>query len=425
MSCAETTRDWFTLDNAARIYPGALSEWSPDVYRISATLRAPIRVSTLAEAMRTVLPRFPYFQVHLRRGLFWYYLQRSQAVAGLFPMTDVPVSAMPEPIGGGYLLRAQARGATIAVDFSHVLTDGAGAICFLGTLVTRYLQLRGTMITNWAPFLDPDTPPEVGEFEDAYDRYQNPGLPAPPRLSSAYHLPDQAEGRSRVITGRLPLDDVLGLARQLGVSLTAYLVAVYMDAMARVREATGGGHPVLRIEVPVDMRRLLPSQTMRNFSLFVSPEIDLRLGRYTFEEIVQRVHHLLRLQVDRKELSRQVARNVRAAHLPLLRVLPLRLKDPLFALVRERFGETPYSGVLSNVGRIEVPADILPEVESFDVMLGPNPRMKKTCVVLSFRDDLVVNFGSVVASRALERLFFTHFVRAGVRVGVSERSGDR
>ena len=425
MSRAKTTRDWFTLDNAARIYPGALSEWSPDVYRISATLRAPIRVSTLAEAMRTVLPRFPYFQVHLRRGLFWYYLQRGQAVAELFPMTDVPVSAMPEPIGGGYLLRVQARGATIAVDFSHVLTDGTGAIRFLGTLVTRYLQLRGVVVTDWAPFLDPDTPPDEGEFEDAYDRYYDPGLPAPPRLPSAYHLPDRAEKRSRVITGHLPLDDVLALARRLGVSLTAYLVAVYMNAMAKVRERTGGGRPVLRIEVPVDMRRLLPSPTMRNFSLFVSPEIDLRLGRYTFEEIVQRVHHLLRLQLDRKELSRQVARNVRAARHPLLRVLPLRLKDPLFALVRERFGEAPYSGVLSNVGRIEVPADISPEVESFGVMLGPNPRMKKTCVVLSFRDDLVVNFGSVVASRALEQLFFTHFVRAGVRVGVSERSDDR
>lgn len=419
------THDWFTLDNAARIYPGALSEWSPDVYRISATLRAPIRVSLLAEALRTVLPRFPYFQVHLRRGLFWYYLQRDQGAAELFPMTDVPASVMPEPIGGGYLLRVQARDATIAVDFSHVLTDGAGAIRFLGTLVTRYLQLRGVAVDDWAPFLDPDAPPEDGEFEDAYDRYHDPDLPGPPRLSAAYHLPDPAVGRSRVITGHLPLDDVLALARSHHVSLTAYLVAAYMDALARVRAATGGGHPVVRIEVPVDMRRLLPSPTMRNFSLFVSPEIDLRLGAYTFDEVAQRVHHSLRLQVDRKELSRHIARNVRATRHPLLRALPLWLKDPLFALVRERFGEAPYSGVLSNVGRIEVPAAIEDEVVSFGVMLGPNPRMKKTCVVLSFRDDLVISFGSVVASRTLEQLFFTHFVRAGVRVGVAERSGDR
>ena len=244
-----------------------------------------------------------------------------------------------------------------------------------------------------------------------------------PRLSPAYHLPGPAQGRSRVISGQLPLPDVLDLARGHGVSLTAYLVAVYMDAMARVRAATGGGDPVVRIEVPVDMRRLLPSATMRNFSLFVSPEIDLRLGHYRFEEILQRVHHGLRLQVDRKELRRQIARNVRATRHPLLRALPLWLKDPLLRLVR--FGEAPYSGVLSNVGRIEVPASIAPEVVAFDVMLGPNPRMKKTCAVLSFGDQLVINFGSVVASRDLERLVFTHLVRAGVRVRVTERSGER
>ena len=58
-------------------------------------------------------------------------------------------------------------------------------------------------------------------------------------------------------------------------------------------------------------------------------------------------------------------------------------------------------------------------------MLGPNPRMKKNCAVLSFRDDLSVSFGSVVESRELERLFFTHLARAGMRVRVVEKSGVR
>ena len=43
----------------------------------------------------------------------------------------------------------------------------------------------------------------------------------------------------------------------------------------------------MRIEVPVNMRNKLPSRTMRNFSLFVLPEIDVRLGTYTFEEILK------------------------------------------------------------------------------------------------------------------------------------------
>ncbi|MBU0741525.1 hypothetical protein KKG45_13525 [bacterium] len=422
-------QEWLTLDNAARIYPASLSEWSPDVYRISVTFGAPIRVSALDSALRTVFPRFPYFQVHLRRGLFWYYLQRDDEIPELCPMSGVPVSVMPMQRGSCHLLRVQARGATIAVDFSHVLTDGAGALRFLGTLATQYLRLRGVRVTRWEPFLDPDEPPSPGEYEDAYNKYFDRGLPGPSRLSAAYHLPGEAQSRFRVITGRMPVGDMLALARGHRVSLTTYLVALYMHSLAQVRDSgtdkegkTGSG--ILRVEVPVDMRRLYPSETMRNFSLFVSPEIDMGLGAYSFDEIVQRVHHSMSMQVDRKELARQIARNVRAERNPFIRIMPLFLKDLLFSYVRERIGESPYSGVITNLGRIAVPEGIDTHVESFGVMLGPNPRMKKNCAVLSFRDDLYINFGSVIESRDLERLFFAHMARAGVRVIVAERSSD-
>ena len=416
--------DWLTLDNAARIYPTGLAEWSLASYRVSVTLRAPIRVSALQEALRVVFPRFPYFQVHLQRGVFWYYLQRNDEIPELYPMSNVPTSVMPTHGRNGHLLRVQARGATIAVDFSHIVTDGAGAFRFLGTLATQYLRLRGVRVTRWEPFFDPEAPPSVGEYEDAYKRYFDRNLPGPRKLSAAYHLHGGAQSRSRVVTARLPVGDVLALARSHGVSLTEYLVALYMHVLAQLRSKEGHGKGTVRIEVPVDMRRFHPSETMRNFSLFVSPEIDTSHGDFSFDEIVQRVHHSMRIQVDRRELDRQIARNVRAERNPLIRILPLFLKDMMLSYVRERFGERPYSGVLSNLGRIVVPDEIDDHVESFGVTLGPNPRIKNNCAMLSFRDDLIINFGSVIESRELERLFFTHMARAGMRVILAERSSD-
>jgi hypothetical protein len=417
-------QDWLTLDNAARIYPAALAEWSPDLYRVSVTLKAPIRVSALRDALRTVFPRFPYFQVHLQRGLFWYFLQRDDEIPELYPMSDVPTSVMPTQWGSRHLLRVQARGATIAVDFSHVLTDGAGAVCFLGTLVTQYLHLRGVHVTRWEPFFDPGARPAAGEFEDAYKRYFDQSLPGPARLSPAYHLPGETRSRYRVISGRLPVSDMLELARTHGVSLTEYLVALYIHGLAQVRSLGDDGGGIVRIEVPVDVRRVHPSKTMRNFSLFVSPEIDTRLGAFGFDEIVQRTHHGMRMQVDRRELDRQIARNVRAERNPFIRILPLFLKDLMISYVRKRFGERPYSGVLSNLGRIEVPEEIDDHIESFGVILGPNSRAKKNCALVSFRNDLVINFGSVIESREVERVFFTHLAEAGARVVLTERTSD-
>jgi hypothetical protein len=48
--------------------------------------------------------------------------------------------------------------------------------------------------------------------------------------------------------------------------------------------------------------------------------------------------------------------------------------------------------------------------------------MKNNCVVFSFGDDLFIAFGSVIESRELERLFFTHLVGAGIPVTLVERS---
>lgn len=421
----EYGQEWLTLDNAARIYPSAFTEWSPDVYRVSVTLKAPIRVTVLQEALRRVFPRFPYFQVHLQRGLFWYYLQRDHDIPPLHAMSQVPVSVMPTQTGNRHLLRVQARGGTIAVDFSHVLTDGAGAIRFVGTLATQYLRLQGVQVRSWEPFLDPDESPSPGEYEDAYKRHRDPSLPGPARLSVAYHLPDEARERSRAITGRVPVGEMLDLVRSQGVSVTEYLVALYMHVLARIRSSGTGGRGTVRIEVPVDMRRIHASETMRNFSLFVSPEIDASRGAWSFEEVVQRVYHDMRLQTGRRELGRQMARNVRVERNPLVRILPLFLKDMLFSYVRRRFGEDPYSGVLSNLGRIVVPEDIADHVASFGFMLGPNPRMKTNCVVFSFGDDLFITFGSVIESRELERLFFTHLVGAGIPVALVERSSTQ
>ena len=49
---------------------------------------------------------------------------------------------------------------------------------------------------------------------------------------------------------------------------------------------------------------------MRNFSLFVLPEIDLRLGQYTFDEIIKIVHHRMKLETDEKLINKIISRNV-------------------------------------------------------------------------------------------------------------------
>ena len=420
------SREWLRLDNAAKIFPASYSDCSPEVFRVELVLRAPVRVAALQRALERIARRTPYYQVHLRRGLFWYYLERHDDAPAVHLLPETPVSPIALERPGEPLYRVQARGNRVAIDFSHILTDGFGALRTLVSLGAEYLRQCGEDVPQSAYLLDPDAEPAPEEFEDAYAAAYRKEFPHPQSLSPAYHLPGiRAWRRYRTIRGSMPLDAVKGIARNYGVRLTEYLTAVYIDALAQIhaqqsRTAFKPRRKVLRVEVPVNMRRVHPSATMRNFSLFVMPEVDLRLGHYSFEETLRTVYHAMRTQLEEKQLLRQIARNVAGERKAIVRVIPLFLKDLYLSFLHKHLGDNLYSGVISNLGPVEMPSEMREHVQTVGFVLGPNPELKKNLAVASFANELILTFGSVIEPRDLERLVFRTLVTHGVPVTVSE-----
>lgn len=418
--------EWLRLDNAAKIFPASYSDVSPEVFRVMLTFREPIRVAALETALARIARRTPYYQVHLRRGLFWYYLERHERVPEVHLLPETPVSPIALERPAEPLYRVQARDRRIAVDFSHILTDGFGALRVLVSLGAEYLRQCGHDIPADDYLLDPKEEASPGELEDAYKAHYRKGLPGPEGLSPAYHLPGiRAWRRYRTITGRMPVAAVRAAAKSRGVSITEYLTAVYVDALARIHEMQMSSRikprrHVIRVEVPVNMRRFYPTETMRNFSLFVMPEIDLRLGAYDFEEISRAVHHAMRHQLEEKQLGRQISRNVAGEQNPIVRVVPLFLKDWYLSFLHDRLGDNLYSGVISNLGPVKMPEEMAARVESVGFVLGPNPVLKKNLAVVSYGEELSLTFGSVIERRDLERIVFRTLVSHGVPVTVSE-----
>jgi len=421
-------QDWFRLDNAAKIYPASYSDASPEVYRVSVTFRSPVRITAMQEALRRVVKRTPYYQVHLRRGLFWYFLERHNEIPEITQLSGAPVSPIAIRRRGEHLFNVEAAGHTLAIDFSHILTDGFGGMQFICAVTEEYLRLCGHRIPRSATILTPGEEPDPEEYEDAYRRYFQKGTPEPAKLTPAFHLPGIPHSFSyRAIEGRMPVASVIAAAKKHGATLTEYLSAVYLHALATIHRRLREGvvkprRQIVRLEVPVNMRRFYPSRTMRNFSLFVSPELDLRLGEYDFEEILKRVHLDMSIQLDHKQLGRQMSRNVAAELNPLIRPVPLVFKDLFLKYLHHAYGDNLYSGVLSNLGRFQLPDEAAKHVKSTGFALGPNPVIKKTCAVQSFAQELSITFGSVIDSREIERLFFTFLVEEGVPVTVSENS---
>ncbi|MBW6458910.1 MAG: hypothetical protein K0B52_07100, partial [FCB group bacterium] len=70
---SEQTASWFRLDTSAKIYPAIESPEEPTIFRLSMTLQEDIDTNRLQQALNIVKPRFPYFNVYLRVGIFWHY----------------------------------------------------------------------------------------------------------------------------------------------------------------------------------------------------------------------------------------------------------------------------------------------------------------------------------------------------------------
>jgi len=414
-------QDWMKLDNAAKIYPATSSRKSPAQFRLSVKMKENINYNAIYSAWELMLKRCPYFHVHLKKGFFWYYLQHYNQIPPIQLWHKFP-DIFETHLNTAELIRLSIRDNIISIDFSHVLTDGNGSMRFFMGLIYEYLRQSGYQIKNpdHIPSPEEDALPE--EVEDAHRKYFPGNLPNPENLSVAYHPPGKPAEEYNFITGEMPLSDALQLAHDNKVSLTTYLAAEYMDSLKIMADKYKAHRKssTIRLQVPVNMRRFFSSNTMRNFSLYVSPEIDLKLGNYDFKEILGKVDLSVKLQTDPKELSRQISRNVGGELNPIIRLVPRFFKNLYLSGLYSRLGERCYSGILSNLGKIDVEASALPHISSFEVLVLPNYKVKKACAAYTFDDKLTVSFCSVVQNRELERHFFKHFASKGIDVTIRE-----
>jgi len=416
-------KGWLKLDNAAKLFPAIISKDLTSVFRITTTLKEPVKYSSISEAVEKTSKRFPYFSVSLGSGFFWHFLEFTDQIPKVRYDEGSPCAAFEVRRKNEPLYRVLVRGKNISVEFIHILTDGGGALEYLKSLLFTYMTLTGRNISSPVEIIIPGTPVPDEEFEDGYIRYFRK-LPPPSKLVKAWHLPFRLNDRPRirVLRAEIKTDEIIELSHKLNVSVTEYFIAVYHFALQKIfisDTSKKKTNKVLRIEVPVNMRKKFPSRTMRNFSLFVLPEIDLRLGIYTFEEILHSVHHQLQISADIKQISRFLSSNVNYEKLVFIRILPLFIKKIAMAAVYRGLASKRFSGLVTNLGKVTLPEEMNEIVDSFEIIPPPqNSKVKIGCGLISYKDKFRICFSNITQSNELERHILTHLSDAGIHVKI-------
>lgn len=414
---------WMRLDNAAKIYPAARRETWSNVFRLSATLTEPVDRAVLQSALDVTVRRFPSIAARLRRGVFWYYLQQLSQAPDIREESSYPLTRMSKKDIRRCAFRVIAYENRIAVEFFHALTDGTGALIFLKTLTAEYLHQRyGLAIPAEDGVLDRQEEPSPAELEDSFPQYAGP-VPASRKERTAWHLRGTPEsgGFRNLTCFQLPITAVLEKAREYNVTVTAFLCAVMMDALQNLQAEKVPDRrrrkPV-KVLLPVNLRQLFPSSTLRNFAYYTTPEIDPRLGHYSFEELCTVIRHRMGLDITPKQMGMKIATNVKDEQSMLVKLIPLPIKNIVMKAIFDTVGECKSCLSLSNLGAVKLPEEMLPYVERMDFILGPQATAPHNCGVLSFGDTLYINFIRSTREPELELHFFRVLQRMGLPVQV-------
>ncbi|MBR0087424.1 MAG: hypothetical protein IJL98_06765 [Lachnospiraceae bacterium] len=415
-------KKWFRLDTAALIFPAITRRDWCNVFRVSADFADEVDPEMLQQAVNDLRPRFPQFYLALNQGLFWYYLEEIKKDIRVREDYAYPLTFMSRREVKKAGLRVLYYKNRIAVEFFHSLTDGRGGITYLCNLAARYTEIRYHIkVPTEKMIFRLSDKPDPEEYEDSFLKNAAP-VAASRKESVSYHLKGRKEkkGFKHLTTGIVDTAVLLEEAHKRKVSVTSFLAGVMAESiisMQEERRSVSRRKPV-KITIPVDLRRLYGSRTLRNFSLVLNPGVDPRFGSYTLNELCDTINHQLRAYATKQNMAGMIAANVKPQQLLILRLAPVQIKNIVMDLVYGHSGESSGSINISNLGNLELPEAMKPYVNRMEFIIGPQRSYPNNCSVLSYQDKTCINMIRNIRETELERRFFSRLVDLGIPVEI-------
>ncbi len=399
----------YSLDNTAKLYPAIAEKKNPCVFRLSAVLTEGVDPNALQQAADITIKRFPTMAVKLRKGLFWCSLIENNK-----PLTVRKESASPcSPIMGvkeenDHLLRILYFGRRITLECFHALTDGMGAMEFLKTLVYQYLLFTGKEVQDEGMLLLPQDPPEPQEEEDGcvryYQKHAKKLMLEERRAQAIQGTVLKEDHRTKVIHGVLPALPLRDYARRQGTTITGYLAAVFAQAIHSSSSQQGRSRHPVRIVVPVNLRGMFPSKSLRNFVTQVSVSLPAASGQ-TIDHMVESVTAQMKAAVTEENLSGKISAYVGYEKMLAGRMVPWFIKKMAISLVSKRV-HSATTALLTNLGDVKLPKSMEQYVEMIEVVPSPKKTASINCGICSVGGKLNIAFaGNIAEPDVIERFF--------------------
>lgn len=419
--------EWTKLDNASKIFPATCNNKDTKVFRLACELYEAVNPEILQQALDVTLEGFPLYRSVLRRGAFWYYLERSD----IEPRVEIESNPVCAPIyikdKRNLLFRVFYYNNRINIEVFHALSDGTGALWFMQTLVHYYLIFRyKEVLGDRIPKLNYNA--SLSEkMGDSFGRYYvgesgNKGKVKECRKkenSISYHIRGtrMEENRIKLIEGAMSAREVLELAHRYNTTLTIFITALFIYSIYKEMPALWRKLPVV-ISVPINLRQFFESVTARNFFSTMNVGYNFEKESVDFNDVIKSVDKCFKEEVSEENVNRRLNKLMSLEKNPFTRVIPLPFKD-LALRMANRIKDRGITAALSNIGRIDMPREFEPYIREFSVCTSV--RRPQLCIC-SYGDRLVLSFTSPFRETDIQRIFFQFLSREGIDIEISSNA---
>ena len=405
--------NWYKIDNVAKVFLATCSKRDTRTLRLSCTLKETVDPEILQKAVNLAIYDRPQFQVRIRRGVFWHYLEETDiepVVAEehdrICPVLYVPAKAM---------LHYQVTyfDKRINLDMFHALADGTGAMEFLKIIILHYLQLKHPGKYQDTNILSGASEDDLGQ--DSYKQFfENKGLVKSESYGKAYHprgikLP---YNQLQFFEIHMPAKQILAKAKEINVSLTSYIAAAWMLSIYGDMPPLRRNMPVT-ISLPVNLRNYYPSQTSRNFfnNVAVSHVFDKEIS---IEELAAEFDVKFKSLLTEDNIKAQMDSFETMESVAPVRAVPLFIKQKVVKYFTHRSNKK-VSMVLSNMGKQSMPGELNDMVETFTGFCSSNNIFS---TIFSCKEDLSLGVASPYMNTGVVKNMVRRLSESGIDIKV-------
>lgn len=436
------SRNWIRLDNASNIFLAAQNEIDTKVFRMTMEFTETIEPTILQKALNHIYEEYPLFHSVLRRGVFWYYLEESDVNPRVQLEIDTPMTAIYQTGKRNFMFRVLYNENRVHLEVFHALTDGTGALWFFEDLLTEYVRLRYETDDKGMYSI---TKREKEDLEDSFNRYflekknkrqfnrlvdpfiklyknqkQSQKVVLYPFDQSTDKKVYQIKGtltpdnRPRIVNAEFNVKEVLAQSREMKVSLTIYLTALYVLSVYQTSQIQKE-QTTISVSIPINLRQFFPSATVRNFFSTTTVNYTFKKDREpNLADICRKLNKQFKKQLEKDAIEERLKRYVEFEKNPLARIIIRPVKDLVLKMIN-KLNNRKITVAMSNLGSLNLPDEMNKHVKDFYFTTSV---IRPQFCMISYQDKLNVSFCSPFVETETYQYFVNYLTDKGLSASV-------